>query len=154
VGFRWGWFAPPALAACYTPAWIAFPLLMRPIRKLSLPRALTLPIVWVAVEWLRVATAVGHFDIYVLGYSQARFIRLAQIGDLLGVYGVSFLVATWNGLLADAYFAWRDGGGGFAALRADRRLVRSAYAVLGGFLLAVVYGALRLATLRTEPGPT
>jgi apolipoprotein N-acyltransferase len=154
VGFKWGWFAPPAMAICFAPGWLAFPFLMRPVQKLGLPRALTVPIVWVAVEWIRVAIAVGHFDIYLLGYSQARFVRLVQIADLLGVYGVSFLVAAWNGLVADAFFAWRDSGRRFAALRADRRLVRSAIAVVGACVVAVAYGVVRLATVGVLPGPT
>lgn len=154
VGFRWGWFAPPAMAICFGPGWLAFPVLLRPIQKLGLPRALTVPIVWVAVEWIRIAVTIGHFDIFLLGYSQARFVRLVQIADLFGVYGVSFLVASWNGLVTDAFFTWRDSGRQTRVLRTDRRLVRSAIAVVGAFTIAVLYGVVRLATVGVEPGPS
>ncbi len=51
----------------------------------------------------------GHFDIYHLGYNQARFPVVVQIASVFGHYGISFLVASINGLLADVWFALRDG---------------------------------------------
>ena len=149
----WGWWVPWAMAPFFIPGWLPFPFLLRGAQKTGLPRAVILPVVWVAVEWLRMALSLGHFDIYLLGYSQARFIRLAQIADITGVYGVSFLVAAWNGLFADLIFALRDAAWSVSALRGNRRLKRSAIAVLGVSVLVAAYGAVRLATVRRDPGP-
>lgn len=149
----WGWWVPWAMAPFFVPGWLPFPFLMRAARRTGLPRTLTLPVVWVAVEWLRTLVSLGHFDLYLLGYSQARFIRLAQIADITGVFGVSFLVAAWNGLFADLFFVLRESGWSPSALRRNRRLKRCAVAVFAGTLLVGVYGAVRIATVRYQPGP-
>jgi apolipoprotein N-acyltransferase len=150
---RFGWFVPPAMALFFTPAWVLFPLLARPIQRLSLPRVVTLPIVWVAVEWARILLATGHFDLFALGYSQARFPFLVQVADLTGVYGVSFLVAAVNGLLADGYFALRDAGWRLRPVLRERRIRVGALVVGSAFLAVSAYGAVRLATARHVDGP-
>jgi apolipoprotein N-acyltransferase len=150
---RFGWFVPPAMALFFTPAWLLFPLLARPIQRLDLPRALTLPIVWVAVEWARILLAAGHFDLFALGYSQARFAPLVQIADLTGVYGISFLVAAVNGLLADAYFVLREAGWRFRPVLRERRIRTGAGAIAAAFALVAVYGFMRLATAADTAGP-
>ena len=151
--FHFGWFVPPVMALFFTPAWILYPWLVRPIQRLDLPRWLTLPIVWVAVEWARVLLAASHFDLFAIGYSQARFPWLVQIADLTGVYGVSFLVAAVNGLVADAYFVLRDGGWRWRLVTRTGRLRWGAAATAAAFLAAGVYGAARLGGAHNTPGP-
>jgi apolipoprotein N-acyltransferase len=151
--FRFGWFVPPAMALFFVPAWLLFPWLARPIQRLGLPRSITLPVVWVAVEWARLLLATGHFELFALGYSQARFSPLVQIADVTGVYGVSFLVAAVNGLIADAWFilkatAWRP-----RILLRERLIVVPAMAVVSAFVAAFGYGVVRLESARETPGP-
>ena len=64
------------------------------------PKALAFPFVWVLVEFLR-SNLMGGFSWYLIGHSQHDFLRMIQISDLSGTYGVSFLVATGSGLLID-----------------------------------------------------
>jgi len=45
-----------------------------------------------------------------LGYSQASVLAVAQVASLLGVYGVSFVVASVNATLAEAWTVWRHQG--------------------------------------------
>jgi apolipoprotein N-acyltransferase len=151
--FRFGWFVPFAMAPFFVPAWLLFPILARPIQRLGLPRTLTLPVIWVAVEWARLLLATGHFDVFALGYSQARFPFLVQIADVTGVYGISFLVAAVNGLLADLGFAARDSAWRIGPALRTRRFRISAAAVAAGFAAASIYGGIRLATARAAPGP-
>jgi apolipoprotein N-acyltransferase len=151
--FRFGWFVPPAMALFFVPAWVLFPLLARPIQRLRLPRSITLPVVWVAVEWARLLLATGHFDLFALGYSQARFSPLVQIADVTGVYGVSFLVAAVNGLLADAFFALKDAAWRPRVVLRERRIVIAAAAIASAFVLASGYGVTRLETARETRGP-
>jgi apolipoprotein N-acyltransferase len=145
----------PSIAAplFFVPAWLLFPLLARPIQRLELPRSITLPVVWVAVEWARLLTAAGHFDLLALGYSQAGFAPLVQVADVTGVYGISFLVAAVNGLLADAFFTLRGSAWRPRVLFREPRIVVPAAVIAATFAAVVGYGVLRLETSRLDAGP-
>jgi len=151
---NFGWFVPPAMATAMFAPWLAFPFLMKTIhRRFGWPRTLTLPIVWVSLEWFRSAFTLAHFDLYTLGYSQARVTPLVQGADLAGVYGISFLVAAVNGWVADVWAARRDARHGAAFARSPSQLARYALAVAALFSAAIGYGALRLGSARDEVGP-
>jgi len=62
------------------------------VRRLRLPLVLGAPAVWVGLEYARAYLLTG-FSWYYLGHSQYRWLDLIQISDLLGGYGVSFLIA-------------------------------------------------------------
>ncbi|MGD9138298.1 MAG: apolipoprotein N-acyltransferase, partial [Desulfobacterales bacterium] len=62
-----------------------------PVRCLIL-----IPLLWVALEYLRSFIFTG-FPWELLGYSQFNRLQLIQISDILGVYGVSALIALVNG---------------------------------------------------------
>ena len=55
----------------------------------------TLPVVWVACEYLR-ATVMTGFPWLFLGHGLYRQLPLIQISDITGAYGVSFLAAFVN----------------------------------------------------------
>lgn len=153
--FNFGLFPPFAMGAVFFVFWLPFaPLLRRIHHRFRLPRTLTVPLTWVTVEWLRATFTLAHFDLFLLGYSQARFPLLIQISDVLGVYGLSFLVAAVNGLLADLYFEWRDHAGwSVSRIAKSPRLLASAAAVAVGFVLFSAYGWYRLATAQRTAGP-
>jgi apolipoprotein N-acyltransferase len=151
---NFGWFVPPAMAAAMFAPWLAFPFLMKTIhRRFRWPRTLTVPLVWVSLEWLRSTFTLAHFDLYALGYSQARVTPLVQGADVAGVYGISFLVAAVNGWVADAWVARRDARSGAGVPRSRSQLARYASAVAVVFLIALGYGAFRLGNARDEVGP-
>jgi apolipoprotein N-acyltransferase len=81
-----------------------FPLAAWPIRHMyrrhRVSIAMTAPIVWTAIEYLRSIGPLG-FPWCLLGHTQYRFLWLIQISDLVGAYGVTFVVAMINGWLAD-----------------------------------------------------
>lgn len=151
--FRLGWLVPTAIAPFFVPAWLLFPLLARPIQRLGLPRSITLPLLWVGFEWARLLLATGHFDLFALGYSQARLGPLVQIADVTGVYGISFLVAAVNGLLADAFFVLKEAAWRPRILLREPRIVVPATAIAAAFAGVIGYGVLRLETARDTPGP-
>jgi apolipoprotein N-acyltransferase len=66
---------------------------------------LTLPALWVGAEFVR-ARIIGH-PWGLLGYTQHAQLGLIQIAALTGVYGVSFLVALGNVVIAEAIRASR-----------------------------------------------
>jgi apolipoprotein N-acyltransferase len=68
------------------------------------------PVIWVALEYLQ-SFFLGGFPWELLGYSQYKELHLIQISDILGVYGVSFLILFTNTavfflLLNIAKFDW------------------------------------------------
>jgi len=56
---------------------------------------LSLPLVWVSIEYLRSFLLTG-FPWEFIGHSQFNRLHIVQISDIFGVYGVSFLVALAN----------------------------------------------------------
>ncbi len=137
----------------FAPMLVFAPLLRTIHHRLRLPRVLVVPLLWVASEWFRATFTLAHFDLYALGYSQARFPLLIQVADVTGVYGLSFIIAAVNALAADVWFALRDRREATASGSA-RRLAVAAGVVALTFLLAGAYGLYRLRSIRPIPGPS
>jgi apolipoprotein N-acyltransferase len=57
------------------------------------------PFVWIILEYARGQLIFGGFPWLLTGYSQTESLRLIQIADVTGVYGVSFLIAWVNAAL-------------------------------------------------------
>lgn len=64
---------------------------------------LTLAGLWVSFEYIR-AKALTGFPWCLLGYTQYRHPELIQIADLVGVYGLSFLIVLSNALIFMLFF--------------------------------------------------
>lgn len=102
----------------------------------GVPMALAVSVVWVAIEFLRNKTPFGGFPWMLLGYSQGNFPSVIQIADITGVYGVSFLIALVNAVIAEAILAKRSGK--------PLPLPGMVVAVLL-LMLTVIYGRLQIA---------
>jgi apolipoprotein N-acyltransferase len=90
---------------------------------------------WVGLEWCR-ATLLLPCPWNLLGYSQAPSLRLLQLCDVTGIYGVSALVVGVNHVL-------------YGVLARRVRPVR--LALVGAlWLLAVLYGDRRIAEIRDQ----
>jgi len=85
------WLALAAYLACTFPVLVGLCRLVR--MRWSVPMVVSVPIIWVALEYLRAHLFTG-FAWYLLGHSQYRWLELIQISDLVGGYGVSFVMAT------------------------------------------------------------
>ncbi|MEA3544117.1 MAG: apolipoprotein N-acyltransferase [Thermodesulfobacteriota bacterium] len=66
---------------------------------LKLPYLLTLPPLWVALEYLR-GTLFTGFPWAIIGYSQQNFSLAIQSSDVTGVYGVSLMLVAVNCAIA------------------------------------------------------
>lgn len=102
---------------------------------------MTVPALWVAVEWVRSSGPLG-FPWVALGYSQFQHHNLVQVAEVTGVYGISALC-----VYANAVFYWVVWGEGVTRLRRGAALM-----VLGG-LLAFLYvaGGLRREMVAQAP---
>jgi apolipoprotein N-acyltransferase len=125
-------------------------------RSTTLPLLLTLPVVWVGLEFARAHVITG-FPWYFLAHTQHEQSRLIQVADLTGAYGISFLVAACNALFFE--FLWqiaflRRLTGCSKAPRANVRglLVQSSVWVLV-LTACLLYGGFRLGQDSQRPGP-
>ena len=111
-----------------------------PIRCLTMT-----PLIWVALEYVRSFLFSG-FPWELLGYSQFNRLQLIQISDILGVYGLSVLIAFVNGavLIALLYITkWR-----WQNVNITQRLAAgSVFALVLGIVLTWSYGYWRLKTI-------
>ena len=90
-------------------------------------------VVWTALEFLRgwVITGLPWAG---LGHSQWRNISVIQISSLVGMYGVTFLVAMINGAIANFFISMREW----------RTSLKAAIVPLGLLIISLVYGWIML----------
>jgi apolipoprotein N-acyltransferase len=84
-----GWVALSAYFACYLPGFVALGRVA--VHRVHIPVILAAPVVWTGLELARAHLLTG-FTMASLGHTQHRWIELIQVSDLVGAYGVSFLV--------------------------------------------------------------
>ena len=100
------WFALASYMAIYLPLFVALSRVA--VHRFSVPLTVAVPVVWVGLEYLR-GTLMTGFAWYFLSHTQYRWIELIQISDLVGAYGVSFVIAMMSacvaGLLPQSLFA-------------------------------------------------
>jgi apolipoprotein N-acyltransferase len=148
------WLALAAYCALYVPAGV---LLLRSLdRRTRLPLVVTVPVVWVALEFLRSHLATG-FSWYLLAHTQHDFLPVIQITDLGGAYTVTALVAAVNALIFEVLYA-RPWFRSLFALPETRLPSRRALLVQGvavALLLAggIAYGECRLLQNQFSEGP-
>ena len=137
---------------------VAFALTTGVLRRHTrLPLAIVAPFVWVTLEAVRSNVMTG-FPYLLLGHTQIANLRLMQILDVTGVYGVSFIIVAVNALLAEFPLLIDRNLRRAVESRTDLRFSPKAFAVslaavvcaLAGLL---VYGTVRIDTLETHPGP-
>jgi apolipoprotein N-acyltransferase len=142
-----------ALVAFLSLYWLAAAILVRRALGRGWPMWLVLPVVWVALEYVRSRLWSG-FPWFLLAHTQYLRTRLIQVADMAGAYGVSFFVAMVNGAVVDVLcsplFVRRRRG----EARLSRRIVIGAPAsALAGAVL-LVYGQWRISQPRPQEGPT
>ena len=74
-------------------------------RRSRFPSLFLVPVLWVTLEFLRTYALTG-FPWSILGYTQYKILPLIQIADITGVYGISFLLAAFNGAVFDVAVHW------------------------------------------------
>lgn len=144
-----GWIALSVYLAAYWPliAWLVRHMVMR--RRGSV--ALVLPFIWVGTEWLRSVVVTG-FPWFFLAHSHHEVLSMIQISDLVGAYGVSFVIAAVNGWIVDMFIqpilVWRN-----SAVRRPRRVPVATVFALGLVVFTYLYGRVQLASDTISPGP-
>ncbi len=146
------WLGLTLYCSLFFPA--ALWLLRRLDRRTPLPLALTVPIVWTALEFVRAHFLTG-FAWYFLGHTQHDVLALIQVADLGGAYAVTFLVAAVNAVLFEFLFrkSWFRTFFALPKPSRPRPLVLPAAAIGVLLIASVVYGFARLGQEDFAPGP-
>ncbi len=120
---------------------LAFWSARRMEQRLRIGACWSLPVVWVALSFLRNYLMTG-FPWASVGYSQVRSLWLAQLASLCGVYLVTFAVILTNSAAAHVYLRFR------ARARPSSRLLIAWAALMA---LAVAWAVFRLAGAPAPP---
>ena len=127
-----GWVVLSAYLAVYTVLFVSISRVG--IHQLRLPVTLTVPLVWVGLEYARGFMFTG-FSLALVGHSQIHWTSLIQVADLFGAYAVSFLMIT---VCTTALVAWHQ--------RSKLKQVAVPIAVaVALFIATLAYGYFRLA---------
>ena len=92
-----GWVALAFYSGFYFPVFVGLSRVA--VHRLRLPVILVAPVVWTGLELARAYLITG-ITIANLGHTQYRWIELIQLSDLVGAYGVSFVVMLVGACLA------------------------------------------------------
>ena len=131
-----------------------FPMMAVAVRHAARRRgwsmAMVFPFVWVGGELLR-AIVMSGFPWFFLSHGVYRVLPLIQFSDLIGAYGVSFLIAGVNGALADGLLRrFRLG----ATLRPGRFHRWAGLSFAASLVVtSLVYGWFQLRSGTQSPGP-
>ena len=103
-----------------------------------------IPALWVSAEFARTSLFAG-FSWELLGYTQYRQLPLIQMADMTGVYGLSFLLALSGYVSAEAWASLSVFPPSLPRTARPQRFPWPALgSLLGGIVLALCYGTLRL----------
>ncbi len=106
-------------------------------RRLRIPIVVTMPIAWVALEWVRTYFPIG-FPWNLVGYTAYQYIQLIQFAEFTGVYGISALILFFNAVVYMVLLR-----------RGHFRVQALSLSVLTGLLiLAIGFGTWRTSELR------
>ena len=84
-----GWLALAMYLASYIPLFVGLARIA--VHRLRIPVLIAAPVVWTGLELLRGHLLTG-FSMALLAHTQVEHLKLIQISDVTGAYGVSFLV--------------------------------------------------------------
>lgn len=83
------WVALAVYVAMYFPVFVA--VSRSAVHRFGIPITIAAPVVWTGLEYLRSVLMTG-FAWYYIGHTQYAFPEMIQIADLVGVYGISFVL--------------------------------------------------------------
>ena len=160
-----GWVAPSLYLALFVPVFVGISRVA--VHRLALPLWLAAPAVWTGLELARAHLLTG-FLMGSLAHSQVNWVALIQCGDLVGEYGVDFLIVLVAASVVSAIWPRSMGlrriipGEQPLAIHPLKKLVPHPAALLPGAVglcLVLIYGSWRVAQVdviaqaTTEKGP-
>ena len=125
-----------------------FGLILTWIRIPVFSLLMIIPAIWVGLEYLR-AILLSGFPWELLGHTQFNKLHIIQISDIVGVYGVSFLIALANGLAFVLYhFITRKSWCGQKIVRKHVVIYASFFGIL--FIVVWTYGQWQIGNVSNK----
>jgi len=118
-----------------------FSLIYKNLLKNNIPASLYAPFIWICLEVLRSYLFTG-FPWALIGYTQYKFLLIAQISEITGIYGVSYLVVLFNCAVFDLLIFKKQKLN--CPLMPYLPIIANSVAVLIIFIICVVYGFKKL----------
>ncbi|RMG08626.1 MAG: apolipoprotein N-acyltransferase [Planctomycetota bacterium] len=150
-----GWLTTVFLEGFYGVALVCGALWVR--RRRGLPLVLILPMLGVALEWIRGNFPFIAFPWLFWGHTQHARSTLIQIVDVTSTYGLTALVLAVNGALAEAAILLEDRRREARDLGRDDRLLLKKWLLppAAAIVAVLLYGVVRSAHVRSaiEEGP-
>lgn len=130
------------------------------VHRWSVPLAIAAPLVWTGLEYFKAHLLTG-IAWYFLGHSQYRWLELIQVSDLVGAYGVSFvIVMSASALSLLVPYPWfirlrlvLPSTGPTVAPGLTLSQLLQVTATIAVFATALGYGYVRRAQADFKPGP-
>lgn len=152
------WVALSIYVAMYAAVFVAVCRIA--VHRWSVPLVVAAPVVWTGLEYARAYLLTG-FSWYYLGHSQYRWLEFIQISDLVGAYGVSFVIAASSAALALlAPHSWtirlglaHPSTGPVTASGLTLGQLMQVVATVVLFACTLTYGYVRRAQADFQPGP-
>jgi apolipoprotein N-acyltransferase len=135
-----GWLALAAYLAVYVASFIAIARVL--VHRWGLSSVLAAPVVWTGLELAR-ARLFSGLAISLLGHTQLPLLPLVQIADLVGAYGVSFLVMLVAACLER-----------LVPFSGERRVIWPCLPAMIGVLGCLLYGVIQLRPPKVFDPPT
>lgn len=146
----WGYLSLTVYLSVYFP--FAAIAIRHVVRRRRWPLAIAFPFIWTGCEMLR-AVVISGFPWFFLSHSVHKVLTLIQISDVVGAYGVTFMLAAVNGAVADALLARLAPKLSQTEARGLRsRRVGPAFAA-ALVLIVMVYGQIQLHRDTIKVGP-
>ena len=118
--------------------------------RLGIPLWLAAPIAWTGLEWIRARLMTG-FLMASLAHTQIRFTPIIQIADILGEYGVTFLIVMVASAIAEVAYQLSEPRG--SSPRSPQRILAAIAPALLAFIAAYLYGQFQInKQSATSPG--
>ncbi len=153
------WMYPPTGAGYFLLSGyqsLYFPMMACPVRSVvrrrRWPLAIVLPFVWVGCEVVR-SVVISGFPWFFLAHSVYSIQTLIQISDLVGAYGVSFVIAAVNGAVADMVIKKLAAKQSPPARLGPMHRTLGAVVAIGLVVCTVGYGAIQLNRDTISVGP-
>jgi apolipoprotein N-acyltransferase len=111
-------------------------------RKRGIKGVIIAPLLWVSLDYAK-AHLFSGFPWEDLAYSQHGYLSMIQVGDITGIYGITFLIVLLNVIVYDCI-----SGSFFSSGSKKRKLLSEIIIGFGLLLLVLGYGIYRMDSLR------
>ncbi|MFH0925270.1 MAG: apolipoprotein N-acyltransferase [bacterium] len=104
---------------------------------------LAIPIGWTGLEYMRSWFFTG-FPWVSLGYSQYKFLKIIQLADTIGVYGISFMIVLVNAILAYLIRTFLLGTHFNISKKERNSIIKGLISIIAIIGICYIYGYLRI----------